>query len=288
MKFWKAFLLFVAVAAVAWFAVCRPYSIPMGGMEPSLYRGDKVLVVKRWCDRALHRGDMVVYSVPQDVQDGSAGAFAGQCVARIVGMPGDTIVLDSASRPVEIGGRPSAYARELYRYDNSYDSRVAELLRKYDFGMSELLGYSGDDFVRALTVDECEFLQRANPDGLALRPLAPGGGEGATALVIPKKGRRVDVTPGNMALLCQALRRYEGCDADTVGGKLVVGGQAVAALVFGRDYYWLQSENVADLNDSRRCGIMPRSAFDGRLVMTLFSWSPSVGVRWNRLFRHVQ
>lgn len=288
MKFWKAFILFVCLAAVVWFAVCRPYSIPMGGMEPSLCRGDKVLVVKRWCDRALRRGDMVVYTVPSDVQGGVAGAFAGQAVARVVGMPGDTIVLDSAFRPVEAAGRPLPYAREFYRYDSSYDSRVAELLAKHDFGVSELLGYSGDDFVRALTVEECEFLKRANPDDLGIRPLASGAPEGSVTLVIPKKGRRVDVTPANMMLLCQALRRYEGCEADTVGGKLVVGGQAVAALVFGRDYYWLQSENVADLNDSRRCGIMPRSAFDGRLVTTLFSHSPAAGVRWNRLFRPVR
>lgn len=288
MRFWKAFVVFIALAALTWFGVCRPYSIPMGGMEPTLYKGDKVLVLKRWCDRALRPGDIVVYSTGTGGDTTDVRSYSEQCVARIAGMPGDTLTLDSAMRMIDAAGKPVAYTRELYTYDSSYDRRIAQQLTRHDFGSSELLGYSGDNFVRALTRQECEFLKRANPDDLDIRPVECNRAGETVQLVIPTKGERIDVTPDNIHILCQALTRFEHCTARVEGDKLIVNGQPAAALIFGRDYYWLQSVNVMDLNDSRQCGIMPRSAFDGRVALTLFSWSPIAGTRWDRLFRSVQ
>ena len=131
-------------------------------------------------------------------------------------------------------------------------------------------------------------LLKESVDGLGIRPMhTPQPGRCAT-VVIPAKGQRIDVTPGNMHLLCQALRRYEDCAAEVAGGRLIVDGREAKALIFGRDYYWLQSENVMDINDSRLCGLMPREALDGRVAVTLFSHSPSQGVRWRRIFSPVQ
>ena len=287
-RFWVALAIFAAVAAAAWLGICRPYTLPMGGMEPTLYRGDKVLVVKRWCDRRLRRGDVVVYDAPIGDDGTGRAAATEQCVARVAAMPGDTIHLDSAMCLTDGDGRQLPYRRMLYAYDSRYDTAVTAMLRRHDFGLCELLGYSGDDFVRALTGDEAHFLRLANPDGLGIRPMhTPQPGRCAT-VVIPAKGQRIDVTPGNMHLLCQALRRYEDCAAEVAGGRLIVDGREAKALIFGRDYYWLQSENVMDINDSRLCGLMPREALDGRVAVTLFSHSPSQGVRWRRIFSPVQ
>ena len=107
-RFWVALAIFAAVAAAAWLGICRPYTLPMGGMEPTLYRGDKVLVVKRWCDRRLRRGDVVVYDAPIGGDGTGRAAATEQCVARVAAMPGDTIHLDSAMCLTDGDGRLDA------------------------------------------------------------------------------------------------------------------------------------------------------------------------------------
>ncbi len=285
MRFWKTLAVLIALAAWVWLAVCRPYSIPMGGMEPSFFKGDNVLAFKKWCDRNLRKGDFVVYST----QSEGTGKQIRLCVARIAAMPGETLLMDSTrSKIAKANGEPLPYEREIYLYNNKYDNQVAGMLSKYGFANNELLGQDGEYSARTLTKQEYEFLKRACPDDLELHAAKTETHGKTSEIIVPKKGQRIYVTPGNMEMLCQALTKYEKCTAEIDSGKLIVNGKPVAALIFGRDYYWLQSVNVTDLNDSRTCGLMPRSAFEGRVQLTLFSWSPNHGVCWDRVLRRVK
>lgn len=288
MKFGKAFILLLIVAIVVWWGVCRPYTVPMGGMEPALNRGDKVLVLNRWCDRSLEVGDMVLYDA-LIVDSGETNVrYMEQSIARVAALPGDTIRVAAGNMIAGADGRIIPYARELYSYASRLEDRVSEIIDKYQWGFNDLYGYEGDRFIRSFTKDEAYFLSRSIAGGLDLKPLREDVPVEYAEVVVPKRGLEIEVTEGNMVLLRDALIRYENCAAEIIDGKLLVNGRKAGKLIFGRDYYWVKSENVIDLYDSRKVGFVPENSISGRLTLLFFSSKPDGTFCWNRLFRTVE
>ncbi len=85
-------LAIVAAFAVNWLAVGLAY-IPSTSMEPTLRAGDRILTDKityRWT--GLHRGDVVVFSLPADRRYATfANGEPIRFIKRVVGLPGDSI-----------------------------------------------------------------------------------------------------------------------------------------------------------------------------------------------------
>jgi len=75
---WIAFSALVTVP----FLFVRPYVIPVGSMEDTLLRGDRILV-QRFPKPTLGRGDMVVFAYPPDRRQ--------TFVKRVIGVGGDHI-----------------------------------------------------------------------------------------------------------------------------------------------------------------------------------------------------
>lgn len=121
-KIWRlSRWLSVIIGAAALVALIRcfafsSYIIPTGGIEPSLYNGDRIIVNKwsyglrspllsllpyhRWHTRRVDRGDVIVFNNPLS---GTAAidrreVFIGRCIAR----PGDTVMVDSAFVPMNM------------------------------------------------------------------------------------------------------------------------------------------------------------------------------------------
>lgn len=286
-KFGKAFILFLLLAMVIWIGICRPCSVPMDGMEPALYGGDKVLMLNRWCDRSLRSGDMVVYNAYID--DGEENRWhEEQAIARIAELPGDTVFLNNERLLLDSAGQVVPFSRDLYIYNSRYDDRVLEIIRRRDWGVSELAGYEGDGFVRSFTADEAYFLSKAIPEDLDIRLLRDDSLYEAMPVVVPKKGIPVKVNRNNIYLLKDALVRYENCVAEIKDASLYVNGKKAGSIVFGRDYYWLKSENVMDMFDSRSQGYVPSDNISGRLTVIFFSRQKDGDIRWNRMFDIVE
>lgn len=288
MRFGKAFILLLIVAIVVWWGVCRPYTVPMGGMEPALNKGDKVLVLNRWCDRSSKVGDMVLYDAIIVDSSETSIRYMEQSIARIAALPGDTIRIAAGNLMTDANGRIIPYARELYSYESKLEDRVSEIIDKYQWGFNDLYGYEGDRFIRSFTEYEAYFLSKSVAGGLDLKPLREDSPVEFAEIVVPKRGMEIEVTEGNMVLLRDALERYENCDAEIVDGKLLVNGRKAGKLIFGRDYYWVKSENVVDMYDSRRVGFVPENSVSGRLTLMFFSTNPDGTISWNRLFRTVE
>lgn len=288
MKFGKAFILFLLLAIVVWWGVCRPCSVPMGGMEPALYKDDKVLLLNKWCDRELRTGDMVLYDAfIADSSDKRIG-YKEQVIARIAACPGDMISLNSDNMLLDSTGTVIPYSRDFYVYSSKYDDRVMQIIDRRNWGVSELVGYEGTDFVRPFTASEAYFLSKAIPEDLDLRQLRCDTSYTILNVMIPQKGKFVEVTENNMNLLLDALVRYEKCSAEIRDNRLYVNGKRAKRIIFTKDYYWMKSENVMDVYDSRMLGFVPYDEIKGRLAVVFFSRDNDGKIRWNRLFDKVK
>jgi signal peptidase I len=79
----------LVVALVVKTFLFQAFYIPSASMEPTLEKGDRVLVNKLSYDlHDVHRGDVVVFELPRD-QIASDGIK--DLIKRVVGLPGDTI-----------------------------------------------------------------------------------------------------------------------------------------------------------------------------------------------------
>lgn len=288
MKFGKAFIIFLVLAIIVWGGICRPYSIPMGGMEPALYEGDNVLVLNRWCDRELRIGDFVLYNAFIIDSLGNNNSYEEQNVARIAALPGDTVCLNKSYMMLDESGKEVPFSRELYVYNSKYDDKIIRIINSRNWGHNELAGYEGYEFVRSLTAFEADFIKKAIPKDLNIHKLRKDSLYKLSRVILPQKGRPVDVTDFNKYLLLKALQHYEKCEAEIVDGKLYVNGKKAKRIVFSKDYCWLKSENVVDMYDSRNLGFVPMDDITGRITVVFFSKESKGKIRWSRFFEKVK
>ena len=79
----------LVVALVVKTFLIQAFYIPSESMEPTLYKGDRVLVNKVSYDlHDVHRGDVIVFQLSKD-QIGPDGIK--DLIKRVIGLPGDTI-----------------------------------------------------------------------------------------------------------------------------------------------------------------------------------------------------
>jgi signal peptidase I len=92
----------VAVTLRAW--VVQPYSVSSSSMAPTLRAGTDVLVVKpSVLTGSISAGDIVVFHEPDGSRCGSGAGDSHQLVARVIGLPGETI--RSVNGTISINGR---------------------------------------------------------------------------------------------------------------------------------------------------------------------------------------
>ena len=84
-----ALLCAVLIAVLLRVFAVGSYSVPFEGMEPSLHKGERILVNK-WNYKRVKRGDIIVFHDPS-TSDGNK-----TLVGRVMALPGDVIYMDHA------------------------------------------------------------------------------------------------------------------------------------------------------------------------------------------------
>jgi signal peptidase I len=81
----------------------QAFWIPSESMEPTLHKGDRVLVNKlSYKLHDVHRGDVIVFERPEGSSAGEEGI--NDLIKRVVGLPGETI--ETVDGHIEIDGKP--------------------------------------------------------------------------------------------------------------------------------------------------------------------------------------
>ncbi len=292
--FWfKAILTAVIVVLLVRTFAFTSCTIPSTGMENSLYPGEQALVEKwaygfrvpfflwRWASRRAERGDIVLFNNPSPLSlrtmVGNRELFIGRCV----GVPGDTLQLDSELLVTDKQVlKPETQL--LYAYPCADEETLLAAMEQVGIVGNCLVGYTEGKYIREFSCYDAHLLTQELGERMELLPLHEETDNAIHAFVVPVKGQAVEVHPWNAVLLCNTIVRHEGKHASVEGDTLYVEGKPVREYVFGKDYYWMASNNPVNLCDSRLFGWVPHDHLVGKVWRILFS------PKWERLFQRVQ
>lgn len=268
-------------------------SIPSTGMENSLYQGEKVLVNKwsyglripftasHFLPEKARKGDVVLFNNPIPDDKGIPVFARSLYISRCVGVPGDTLMLN---RELMVTGNRTYNpdSKRLYSYPYLQEDTLIYTLRQLGINGNQLVGYAGGRYVRSFSSYEHYLLKQRLGDLFDVHPVHANDTTDSHPLVIPAKGKPVQVYPWNVTLLCNTILHHEGRRASVKNDTLLVDGKPVTAYTFRKDYYWMASNNPVNLSDSRLFGLVPHDHLIGRAS---YIWYSS---RKERIFQSVQ
>lgn len=306
MKFLRLFILAIAVVLLVRTFLFSSCTIPSSGMENSLYRGDRVIVNKwsygyripfmslfsyhRIAGSPVSRGEIVVFNNPLPVQ-GKSIDRKEIYISRCVGLPGDTLMLDDQLM-LTSDGVFSPDSKMLYAYPPGKEDTLAAALEKLHIRKNELLGCNGQEFIRSFSPYEIYLIRQELGDEIGLKELNAESRTRSHPFVVPRKGVAVRVYPWNAKLLRNTIVCHEGKQAEVRNDTLLVEGRQTDFYRFGKDYYWMASNNSVNLSDSRLFGLVPRDHLIGEASLVWFSKVPDTGLfggyRWDRFFQSVK
>lgn len=304
MRLFLLLLLFVFLIRLFAYTSCL---IPSSGMENSLYQGERILVnkwsyglrlpfmsvfsYKRWCEAPVHKEDIVVFNNPAASQ--SPIDRRPVFISRCIGIPGDTLLIDSLFNVTVPDGRYSPDHKQLYTYPRLKELQMDSLLSILSIRPNVLMGKTDSFNVRSFSRYEYYLLEQAMNGKSWIQPLHKQTDKAEVhPLIIPGKGRAVRVYPWNRTLLCNTLVLHEGKRAEIKNDTLFIDGRPSQHCYFTKDYYWMASNNSVNLSDSRLFGLVPQDHLIGRASLIWFSKESNRGLfegyRWERFFKGVK
>jgi signal peptidase I len=220
--------------------------VPTGSMKNNILPGDR-LVTNRLLSE-IKRGEIVLFKFPITPET--------RFVSRVIGIPGDSVRIATATKRVLINEQPIDEHRIFVEQQDNEDVTALKMVRDEGGALWPVFYYqtnqgSDDSFVEEL-----------------------GGTYGMSApFKIPVKG---DPIPDEIKSESNLRHVY---DANGDGR-------------FDDDQFFLLGDNRDNSLDSRFWGTVPRRLIDGKPIMVYWSVvrddSGSEAIRWNRLFTKIK
>ncbi len=241
-----AVVLFVGLAYAALFL--NFVRVPTGSMKNTILPGES-LVANLLFSR-VDRGDIVIFRFPRDPST--------RFVSRVIGMPGDTIRYDDATKKIFINNVELVETRVFVepQYDNDDNSAMKPTKSDASSNGGRWPAY---------------YYQPEPDQPSVADSLAQFGG--ADSYRIPVKG---DALPADLQMDANLRSVY---DADRDG-------------LYDSDQYFVLGDNRDNSLDSRFWGTVPRGLITGKPLMIYWSVardeSGKETTRWDRLFSKVK
>lgn len=254
--------------------------IPSSGMENSLYRGEGVLVNKwsygarvpfsglwgyhRLGNCGVQKGDIVLFNDPGPKACSVSPEWRNVFISRCAGCPGDTLMLNAEG--IDTGSKTfSPDVKEPYVYPASQEDLMQEILLSTGISDNDLISYTADGgYIRSFSHYELYLVMQKGGKYLSITPLDGKLSQKGFPYVVPKKGVPVKVYPWNAVLLGNTILCHEKKQAYVSGDTLYIGGKPVTEYTFGRNYYWMVSNDLVNLADSRLFGFVPEDCVIGK------------------------
>lgn len=275
----------VLIVALLRGCVATSYLIPSSGMENSLYQGERIFVGKwsyglrlpfmgwwgyhRWGNTPAGKNEIVVFNNPGNRKDpviSRREVFIG----RVTGTPGDTLLVDSFFT-VAPSEQFAPDRKFLYAYPRDKERSLDSLLSALSIPRQALMGQDSARNIRSFSRYEYYLLEQALYGHCWIEPLHTDTAQSLMPLVVPAKGRVVRVYPWNRTLLCNTLVLHERKKAYIQNDTLYVDGKPTWHCRFTKDYYWVTSDNTANISDSRLFGFVPEDHLIGRAALIWYS-----------------
>ena len=240
----------------------------------------------------MRRQDIVVFNNPAGIREPIIDRREIY-ISRCLGMPGDTLFVDSLFSVISPEAQFNPDKKRLYSYPASKENLITSLMHTLSITNDGLMGSNDSTHVRSFSRYEYYLLEQAmNGKECFVQPLSNKENTDPNPLIVPGKGQFIRVYPWNITLLRNTLVMHEGKQAEIKNDTLYVDGKPTKHCYFTKDYYWMGSNNTINFSDSRLFGFVPQDHVIGKASVIWFSKEKDTGLfdgyRWNRFFRTVK
>ncbi|WP_287827201.1 signal peptidase I [Bacteroides sp.] len=280
------------------FASCY---IPASGMENNLKQGD-CIIVNRWSyglripfsksrifSQTANKGDILLFNNPVDTSTDKI--YQKELyISRCIGLPGDTLLVDSLFLSHESSSFFNPDQRSLYSIYREHEPLIDSIFLSLKIQRQENVGEDDGKIIKSLSAYEYYLLEQKLGTDTIIYPLE-NKSQNLHPLFIPKKDVLIKIEPWNRVLLFNTILLHEKQNIIMKENQLYINGQIIQEYQFTQDYYWMSSNNSLNLSDSRQFGFVPHSHLIGKASFIWFSKDPNhslfSGYRWNRIFKSI-
>jgi signal peptidase I len=282
-EWFRALLLALVMLLLLHAFVLRFVTVRSTSMFATLQPGD-LLLVKRWTAfTGCARGDIVVFRDP--LRDVDPPWRRPLLVKRLVGLPGDTVVIRDGR--LLVNGTPF---KEAPGKTKSYLIRLADGADCEAFanrhGLPEALVIPGrlnletalneqlaavigqDDEVVSIT--PMRLATGSAPHIFPFSPRYPWNGDDFGPLILPKKGDTLRINADNLPLYDRVMSIYEGHALSNNGNQLLVDDTPLTQYVVEQDYGFVLGDSRHFSADSRYWGFLPMNSIVGSTTEPLY------------------
>jgi signal peptidase I len=240
------------------------YRISTHAMEEALHKGDYVLVNKLFANKHPNRNEIILFKSPLLRDRDHTPLIVSRCVA----LPGDTIHVGSAGYTINgvLYPRPP---QSLASYTVAREIRESfvKLLIKKNIAIREPQE-PGKTPVFILTPFE-EYQIREEMSEKVNKLFVRAKVE-SYMLVVPRKGETYSLNQGLLIAGREAILAESAQEIIFPDKQLAPDRKDMQTFTFGKDYYWVLSDNTEDAVDSRHVGFIPADHIIGKVWFRWF------------------
>ena len=259
------------------------FTVPSSSMEPTLYTGDYILVLKWWMGarifnanhaiqhkaiqiyrlpglERLRRNDIVVFNYPYPDRNDSIGFnLLKYYVKRCVGVPGDSIEIRKTYVYIRNKKSPSKYSlnqNKLQRTNRNLLSIDKSIPKSESFPNDTLIGWATNE---------------------------------SDPLLIPYNGCHIALQHKEYILYKTIIEWESKCEFKEVDENVfALNGTIISSYTFQKNYYFMLGDNFSSSYDSRDWGLVPEEYIVGIVWGIWKSINKHTGkFRWNRFMKRV-